>query len=36
MSHVKQLHDKREILRLLEQDRLYAAYAIGDLAPELF
>jgi len=33
---VKQLRSKPEILRILEQDRLYAAYAIGDLAPELF
>jgi ribosomal protein S18 acetylase RimI-like enzyme len=36
MSQVKQLRSKPEILRILEQDRLYAAYAIGDLAPELF
>jgi ribosomal protein S18 acetylase RimI-like enzyme len=30
------LSDKERILAFLESDRLYAAYAIGDLEPELF
>jgi len=34
--HVRQLTDKQEILDYLETDRCYAAYAIGDLEPELF
>jgi RimJ/RimL family protein N-acetyltransferase len=33
---VKQLTGKDHILSYLETDRLYAAYAIGDLEPELF
>jgi len=33
---VKQLTDKDQILSYLETDRLYAAYAVGDLEPELF
>ena len=32
----RQLNRKPEILALLESDRLYAAYAIGDLEPGLF
>jgi RimJ/RimL family protein N-acetyltransferase len=32
----RQLTDRQEILNFLESDRLYAAYAIGDLEPELF
>jgi len=28
--------DKERILSFLETDRFYAAYAIGDLEPELF
>lgn len=32
----KELTDKTQILSYLESDRLYAAYAIGDLEPELF
>jgi ribosomal protein S18 acetylase RimI-like enzyme len=31
-----ELTDKAQILAYLETDRLYAAYAIGDLEPELF
>ena len=34
--HMRQLTDKTEILGFLETDRLYAAYAIGDLEPGLF
>jgi ribosomal protein S18 acetylase RimI-like enzyme len=34
--HTRKLTDKNEILRFLETDRLYAAYAIGDLEPALF
>ncbi|MGB7540189.1 MAG: GNAT family N-acetyltransferase [Anaerolineales bacterium] len=30
------ISDKKRILAFLESDRLYAAYAIGDLEPELF
>ena len=33
---VKKVEDKRDIYRFLKQDRLYAAYAIGDLEPALF
>jgi ribosomal protein S18 acetylase RimI-like enzyme len=33
---VRELTDKNQILSFLERDRLYAAYAIGDLEPELF
>jgi ribosomal protein S18 acetylase RimI-like enzyme len=33
---VKKLEDKEEIYSILKQDRLYAAYAIGDLEPSLF
>jgi GNAT superfamily N-acetyltransferase len=33
---VKALSDKDEILAFLQRDRLYAAYAIGDLEPSLF
>lgn len=33
---LRRLVDKTEILRFLSIDRLYAAYAIGDLEPELF
>lgn len=33
---VRQLTDKDEILRFLETDLLYAAYAVGDLEPALF
>lgn len=36
MWKTSQLYDKSEILSYLETDRLYAAYAIGDLEPELF
>ena len=32
----RELADKGEILSYLESDRLYGAYAIGDLEPELF
>lgn len=32
----RELTDKSEILAYLETDRLYAAYAIGDLEPRLF
>jgi GNAT superfamily N-acetyltransferase len=34
--HMRPLTDKNEILSFLESDRHYAAYAIGDLEPELF
>jgi len=34
--YVRELTDKQEILDYLETDRYYAAYAIGDLEPELF
>jgi len=34
--HMRPLTDKKEILGFLDTDRLYAAYAIGDLEPELF
>jgi len=33
---VKRLTDKDQILAYLETDRLYAAYAVGDLEPALF
>jgi GNAT superfamily N-acetyltransferase len=33
---VKKVDDKGDIYRFLEQDRLYSAYAIGDLEPSLF
>jgi ribosomal protein S18 acetylase RimI-like enzyme len=33
---VKKLDDKDEILGFLQQDRFYAAYAIGDLEPDFF
>ncbi len=33
---IRQLTDKNKILRFLETDRLYAAYAIGDLEAALF
>ena len=33
---IYQLEDKTKILNFLNQDRLYAAYAIGDLEPGLF
>jgi len=36
MWHTAQLTDKSQILAFLETDRLYAAYAIGDLEPVLF
>jgi ribosomal protein S18 acetylase RimI-like enzyme len=36
MWTTKRLTDKSEILGFLETDRLYAAYAIGDLEPEFF
>ena len=36
MWQVKTLSDKKQILAFLQQDRLYAAYAIGDLEPSLF
>lgn len=32
----RELTDQAQILSYLERDRLYAAYAIGDLEPELF
>jgi ribosomal protein S18 acetylase RimI-like enzyme len=32
----RRLTDKNKILRFLETDRLYAAYAIGDLEPAMF
>lgn len=34
--NVRQFTNKAQILRFLESDRLYAAYAIGDLEPGLF
>ncbi len=34
--HIRRLTDKEKILNFLETDRLYAAYAIGDLEPELY
>jgi ribosomal protein S18 acetylase RimI-like enzyme len=36
VRQVKPLSNKKEILAFLQQDRLYAAYAIGDLEPSLF
>ncbi len=36
MWQIRRLHEKQEILEFLERDRLYAAYAIGDLEPGLF
>jgi len=36
MWKTSRLTDKAQILAALETDRLYAAYAIGDLEPELF
>jgi len=36
MCTAHELTDKLQILTYLERDRLYAAYAIGDLEPELF
>jgi len=36
MWRVRKLDDKDEILAFLEQDRFYAAYAIGDLEPDFF
>ncbi|MBC8249382.1 MAG: GNAT family N-acetyltransferase [Anaerolineales bacterium] len=36
MWQVKTLNDKEQILAFLQQDRIYAAYAIGDLEPSLF
>jgi ribosomal protein S18 acetylase RimI-like enzyme len=36
MWNVRRLTDRTEILAFLERDRLYAAYAIGDLEPEMF
>ena len=36
MWQVSKLDDKDEILAFLQQDRLYAAYAIGDLEPNFF
>ena len=36
MWKTRKLTDKAEILALLESDRLYAAYAIGDLEPRMF
>lgn len=36
MWQVRVLSDKEEILAFLQQDRTYAAYAIGDLEPSLF
>lgn len=34
--HVKRIEAKGDLYRFLERDRLYAAYAIGDLEPALF
>jgi ribosomal protein S18 acetylase RimI-like enzyme len=34
--HVRRLVDSDEIIRFLENDRMYAAYAIGDLEPGFF
>ncbi len=36
MWQVRKLDDPNKILAFLERDRLYAAYAIADLEPELF
>jgi len=36
MWRVRKLDDKDEILAFLQQDRFYAAYAIGDLEPDFF
>ncbi|MGA9350805.1 MAG: GNAT family N-acetyltransferase [Anaerolineae bacterium] len=36
MWQVRALSDKEQILAFLQQDRIYAAYAIGDLEPSLF
>jgi GNAT superfamily N-acetyltransferase len=36
MWQVRKLDDKDEILAFLQQDRFYAAYAIGDLEPDFF
>ncbi len=36
MWQVETLTNKEQILAFLQQDRLYAAYAIGDLEPSLF
>jgi RimJ/RimL family protein N-acetyltransferase len=36
MWRIRELDDKGEILGWLQADRLYAAYAIGDLEPALF
>ena len=36
MWKAHELTDRTEILSYLERDRLYAAYAIGDLEPEMF
>jgi ribosomal protein S18 acetylase RimI-like enzyme len=36
MWNVREVGDRSEILARLESDRLYAAYAIGDLEPDLF
>lgn len=36
MLQVRALTNKDQILAFLQQDRLYAAYAIGDLEPSLF
>jgi GNAT superfamily N-acetyltransferase len=36
MCQVRTLTNKDEILAFLKQDRIYAAYAIGDLKPSLF
>jgi len=36
MCQVRALTNKEQILAFLQQDRIYAAYAIGDLEPSLF
>lgn len=36
MWQVKTLTNKKQVLAFLQQDRIYAAYAIGDLEPSLF
>jgi hypothetical protein len=36
MWNTIELTDKSQILAYLESDRLYAAYAIGDMEPALF
>ena len=36
MWKASELTDKAQILSYLETDRLYAAYAIGDLEPGMF